>query len=224
MRRCRVPPAPESIAIETLVRPDGSPARDATRVRLAHGGGILEVSFACDDRDVWSTLSRRDDPLWQEECVEVFLAPGEADPALYFEFEASPAGVLFDARVSNPLSRRDDLSVDATWDCPGIVVRAAATATGWGATLRIPLAPLSDGPPPRIWRANVYRIERPRGEPAEFSCWSPTHTDPADFHKPERFGFLELSDLRGAPPPAPPGKAPILPTAGSRPGRRRPPS
>ncbi|HEY6323364.1 MAG TPA: hypothetical protein VJA16_17615 [Thermoanaerobaculia bacterium] len=48
------------------------------------------------------------------------------------------------------------------------------------------------GQPPRRWRANFYRIERPRGSPPELSCWSPTLTEPADFHRPDRFGVLEL--------------------------------
>jgi hypothetical protein len=46
---------------------------------------------------------------------------------------------------------------------------------------------------PRMWRANFYRIERPRDGEPEFSCWSATLTDPADFHRPARFGVLELS-------------------------------
>ena len=47
--------------------------------------------------------------------------------------------------------------------------------------------------PPGIWRANFYRIERPRDGAPEFSGWSPPLTSPPDFHKPARFGFLELS-------------------------------
>ena len=45
---------------------------------------------------------------------------------------------------------------------------------------------------PDTWRANLYRIERPRDAAPEYSCWSPTLTDPADFHKPARFGVLRL--------------------------------
>jgi len=32
------------------------------------------------------------------------------------------------------------------------------------------------GDPPRVWRANFFRIERPRSADPEFSCWSPTLT------------------------------------------------
>jgi hypothetical protein len=57
--------------------------------------------------------------------------------------------------------------------------------------LKIPLAELAGGGPlPRRWRANFFRIDR--GSPNEFSAWSPTWTDPADFHAAARFGILEL--------------------------------
>ncbi|HYG61044.1 MAG TPA: carbohydrate-binding family 9-like protein, partial [Thermoanaerobaculia bacterium] len=71
---------------------------------------------------------------------------------------------------------------------------ANASYQDWWAALAIPwaaIAPVSTPLPP-IWRANFYRIERPRDGVPEFSCWSPTLTDPADFHKPARFGALEL--------------------------------
>lgn len=187
-------------AIEPLppfVRADGRARADQqTRVRVAHDGASLLVRFDCDDRDAWGTHRRRDDPLWEEEAVELFLAPGTEDPKVYFEFEVSPHGVLFDAIVRNPSGRRAELVVDRSWDCPGLRWRARREDAGaiWSAELAIPwdaVAPHTAVP--RWWRANFYRIERPRDGAAEFSCWSPTFTDPADFHRPERFGILEIA-------------------------------
>ena len=60
----------------------------------------------------------------------------------------------------------------------------------WWAELSIPWEK-----PSKIWRANFYRVERPRDGAPEFTCWSPTLTNPADFHKPARFGLLELGDV-----------------------------
>lgn len=175
---------------------DGGPAEQPTRVRVGWDDEALHVRFDCEDRHAWGTCQRRDDPIYEEEAVEVFLAPGEADPARYAEFEVSPLGVLFDARIHNPTSLRIDREGDPAWDCPGIHWEAGrgSERQDWWATLSIPWrGVLGDpGEPPRIWRANFYRIERPEGSPAEFTCWSPTLTQPADFHKPARFGVLEL--------------------------------
>lgn len=182
-------------ALSPLVLADGSGAPEqATVVRLCWDDEALHVRFECEDRDAWGTFQRRDDPLWQEEVVEVFLAPGEADPVRYAEIEVSPLGVLFDAWIHNPTSRRADMTADLAWDCPGLrwQVGRGAERQDWWAELSIPWEPLGSVDPPRLWRANFYRVERPRDGAPEFTCWSPTLTSPADFHKPARFGILEL--------------------------------
>ena len=182
-------------AFPLLYLADGTgPPEQGTAVRLCRDETALYVRFDCADRDAWGTYTRRDDPIYNEEAVEVFLAPGEADPAHYFEFEVSPRGVLFDARIHNPTSRRADLQADPSWNCPGLLWRVGeGRGQDWWAALAIPWVALAPGNPlPTVWRANFYRIERPRDGVAEFSCWSPTFTSPADFHQPARFGALEL--------------------------------
>jgi Carbohydrate-binding family 9 len=179
---------------------DGSgEARWRTVVRLRWDPIALHVRFECEDRDAWGTYTHRDEPIWEEEAVEVFLAPGGSTPSSYFELEVSPSGVLFDAQVENPGSRRTDMRVDRSWDCPGLEWSSGALGLheDWWASLSIPWAAIAPaGALPRTWRANFYRIERPRGGEAELSAWSPTLADPPDFHKPDRFGRLLL-----APPP-----------------------
>jgi hypothetical protein len=221
--RWRVPLAPEPLdddavvgawawqripRLPPFVRADGQgPAAWKTAVRVCRDDFGLAVRFDCADRWAWGTFTERDDPLWQEEAVELFLALGAADPRRYFEFEVSPRGVLFDARVDNPTSRRPDLAVEAGWNCSGVRWGAGSTELlpeavypqDWWAVLVLPWAALApSGEPftiPDILRANFYRIERPADPPgaaAEFSAWSPTLADPADFHQPARFGFLSL--------------------------------
>src|SRR6185295_2200128 len=177
-----------------FVLSDGSrPARMQTAVRVCGDEFGLAVRFDCADLSAWGTLTERDDPLWQEEAVEVFLAAGADDPKRYFEFEVSPLGTLFDARIDNPTSRRADLRADTAWDCPGIRWGAGKTGTDddWWAVLAFPWDSIGvAGSPPDLLRANFYRIERPRGGAEEWSAWSPTLASPPDFHQPARFGFL----------------------------------
>lgn len=173
----------------------GGVPRDRTLVRAATSGDTLHVRFECADRDVWATLGRRDDPLWEEEVVEVFIAPGRDDPRRYVEIEVSPAGVLFDAIVDNPDGRRETMTVDAAWNAAGLVARVSRPrADLWRAELSIPWSSLAPGGRPQdAWRANFFRVERPHGEAPEFSAWAPTGAAPPDFHKPERFGLLVAS-------------------------------
>ena len=172
---------------------DGAAPVQATAVRIAHDVDALLLRFDCNDRDIWATHARRDAPLWEEEVVELFVAPGEDDPSEYSEIEVNPLGAIFEARVTNPQGRRDSMRVDATWNAAGLVAAVDRPSPGsWRAEIVIPWSDLCGGTPPRVWRANFFRIERPRDGDPEFSCWSPTFADPPDFHKPASFGRLVL--------------------------------
>jgi len=168
----------------------------------------LLVAFQCADRDAWSPYGRRDEPLYEAEVVEVFLSPTR-DVRRYYEFEVSPRGVVFDARVHSPERDRASMQVDLSWNCPGLAATVHAdgavhsrppdqgvrlgTTRWWSAELAIPFTAFPEAGTPRPgteWRANFYRIDR--ADPPEFSAWSPTGRSPADFHVPDRFGTLRF--------------------------------
>ena len=179
---------------------DGADPLQATAVRIAHDALALLLCFDCHDRDIWATHVRRDAPRWEEEVVELFVAPGEDDPSDYVEIEVNPLGAIFEARVTNPQGRRDSMRVNTTWNAAGLVAEVSRpTPRSWRAEIVVPWSDLCEGEPPRVWRANFFRIERPRDGDPEFSCWSPTLTDPPDFHKPAFFGRLVLDRLGGRP-------------------------
>ncbi len=152
-------------------------------------GGALLVRFDGRDRGVVATLTERDGPLWKEDVFEVFLSP-EGSPGVYYEFEVNPLGALFDARIESPEGRRETMRADVSWNCPGFAARVGSREGHWWARFRIPLAPLCPPEGAAGWRANFYRIDR--GEPDEYSAWSPTFAEPPDFHRPDRFGWLRL--------------------------------
>ncbi len=172
----------------------GSAPLQATALRVGLRGGTLIARFDGRDDGVVATLRERDAPLWKEDVYEVFLSPADP-PRVYFEFEVNPLGALFDARVASPDLSRGTMRVETAWTCPGFSARVRCRPGRWSALLRIPLAPMCEEDVPPIWRANFYRIDR--GDHDEFSAWSPTLADPPDFHVPERFGTLRLSDGAG---------------------------
>lgn len=186
-----------AVTLPPFTLADGSePAVQQTVARVCYNRHGLFVRFDCDDRDIWGTGTQRDDPIYDEEVVEVFIGPGAATPVDYYEFEVSPNGVMLDLTVHNPDSSRATIRLDAGWNCPGLQWAAGRNdaQNHWWAILSIPW--VSIGAPaelPKQWRANFYRIERPRDADPEYSCWSPTMTEPADYHKPGYFGLLELA-------------------------------
>jgi hypothetical protein len=183
---------------------DGSgPAYQATEVRLCHDADALYLRFDCVDQEIWGIATQRDAPIYDEEVVELFIAPGATTPVDYFEFEVSPLGTLLDLTVHSPDGARHTMQTNFAWDCPALQWQAQRDEAHdhWCAYLIVPWRSLLPDAAalPKSWRANFYRIDRPHNGPAEFSCWSPTYSDPADYHLPAFFGKLHLDDLDADP-------------------------
>ncbi len=174
-----------------------------TALRVCHDGVRLYVAFDCVDREAWGTYEGRNHPIYEEEVVEAFLAPSR-DPRRYFELESSPRGAWWEGEIDNPDGRRATLRTDLGWVCAGweraVRVRGAlgepgGAHEGWSVEWAIPFAALGAAAPQagERWRANFYRIDRPRGGAPELSSWAPTFAEPAEFHAPAHFGVLAFA-------------------------------
>src|SRR4051794_3674613 len=73
----------------------GVAPQQATDLRVAVSGADLRVLFDCEDLDPWATKTLRDDRLYEEEVVEVFLDP-VGDLECYFEIELNPLNTVLD--------------------------------------------------------------------------------------------------------------------------------
>ena len=194
-------------AWQSAQRIEWGPAKYRTSFRALWNSQGLAVRFeACDDRP-WHTMTRIDDPIWEEEVVEIFI-----DPAClgrhYAEVEISPGNVVTDLHILEPHPR---LNGDRSWNWRGLestVVPGSCsglTATSWVALAWLPwsglqsmapeVAPCVPPAPGDAWRFNVFRIKRPHGpmEPARdavFAAWS-TPEGPS-FHEPAAFRRMEF--------------------------------
>jgi arylsulfatase A-like enzyme len=164
----------------------------------------LAVRFDVTDPSPWHTLSGRDERLWTEEVVELFLDVG-ATGRSYAEVEWNPAGAVVDLWVDRAEGR-----FDRSWNVAGLESRvhplkgADGRPTGWSVVAVLPWsalaakAPSGASLPPRAgdrWRFNAYRIERPGGpsDPEKGVLnlpWAPTGQH--SFHVPEAFRELEF--------------------------------
>jgi hypothetical protein len=168
---------------------DGGTPRQKTTVVVYADKQNLNVLFRAEDDEVVATYLDHDAPLYEEDVVEVFLAPGK--PTTYYELEVNPLGTTFDARIESPNGVRASMRADLAWTCENLF---AATRRVPGATdtiLRIPFASIH-GAPKSEWRANFFRIDRSRKHGDEFSAWQPTMKNPADFHVVAAFGRLRF--------------------------------
>lgn len=193
--------APEEWAAATPVQLrgsfDGREPSLRTTARLLYDDRFLYVAFDVEDPDVWGTLRKRDDPIYNEEVVEVFL-DANADGRTYNELQVSPHNVLFDAYF--PARRQ---GMDTSWDSgmrAAVHVRGTLDAPedrdeGWTAELAIPFERLAEVPhlPPKPgdrWRFNLYRLEHVGRRQVEGQAFSPLFV--GDFHALPRFGWLQF--------------------------------
>lgn len=161
----------------------------ATRVRALWNGAAVYFRFECEDDHICASYENRDDPLYDEDVVELFVSP-DGDLRRYYEFELSPRNVLFDAVVSNDL--RGNFQFDASWDSAGARTWTAVDLPGRsvGCEIAIPFADFGRQAPAaeEWWRINLFRIDRARDGWTELSAWQTTGAP--RFHLPEKFGYL----------------------------------
>lgn len=137
------------------------------------------------------------------DAVEVFLGKvnfgAPYDLHHYLEVEMNAKGALFVSKITNNLLNCTDISGDLqSCNSSGIVWAAGVEPSSWWAYASIPwrLLGVPGGAPqmqkqPYQWKGNFYRIDLlPTGR--QFSCWSPTFSNPACFHKPNYFAELIL--------------------------------
>lgn len=83
--------APRSPRFVDLIT--GRPTIHDTRAAVLWDNEYLYVGFWVEEPYLAATMTERDDPIWQENDVEVFIAGRDA----YYEFEINPLGTIYEA-------------------------------------------------------------------------------------------------------------------------------
>jgi hypothetical protein len=201
--------APSSGAfVDTL---SGAAVGTKTEVKLAWDDKYLYVAFENQDEDVWSSLKNRDDKLWTEEAVEVFI-DADADGKDYIELQVNPNNAIFDSYLPSYRANQNDWNskMKTAVAVEGTVNQRKDKDKGWTVEMAIPWADTKGRGeskvklPPKVgdtWRVNFFRMDLPEGKPQQAMGWSPPLV--GDFHKIDRFGQLVFGDEAGkAPAPA----------------------
>ncbi|MBC7234914.1 MAG: carbohydrate-binding family 9-like protein, partial [Chloroflexi bacterium] len=191
----------KAVPVELRLADSGGRPRQRTVARLLWDDDHLYVGFYCEDTSIWGVTTRRDQDIYNQEVVEVFI-DADRDDYGYVEIEVNPLNAVLDLFMLNRDGRRKGL-----WDWDSRGLRTAVLVDGdptrrdsrdrsWTVEMAIPMADFATAPnlPPRpgdVWHMNLYRIDRgPEGD--EYSAWSPPGL--IDYHTPQRFGRLIFSE------------------------------
>lgn len=181
----------------------------ATQVGLCWDDLYLHVQFnAMDDKLLKNTYSQCNQETWNQEVVELFAVceeDGSSSDGLithYTEIELTPHDVLYVADITNPYGNGTDKSNKMVpCDESGIVHKASLGTSGFVASFAVPWSTITCGSTGRkdSYRGNLFRVVMDQDvdtctpETCTFGCWSPTDTDPPQFHVTPVFGRFVLA-------------------------------
>jgi Carbohydrate family 9 binding domain-like len=204
----------------------GDPVPLTSEVKLQWDDKFLYAFFDMKDNDVWGELKNRDDKLWTQEAVEIFV-DANGDGRSYIELQVSPRGTIFDTYLPEYRKYEDAIdpkkkpfSWNSSWkvavSVDGTMDNRDDLDRGWSVEIALPLADvngmLKDGKtvvPPvygSSWRMNFFRLDQSKDGKQDAQAWSPPMV--GDFHKMDRFGEVLFANEKGEipAPPAPAGE------------------
>jgi len=184
-----------------------------TEARLLWDDENLYVAFDVSDPDICATKTERDDCIFDEDVVELFVSMrGIPEVKEHFaEFEISPTGVMmdlynvapyksiinWDAKGWRCVTRVDGKPNDPTVPDRGYTVEMAIPFINFYAQPFLPNRAKELGndefapKPGEQWRMNLFRIDYCSDQEAVTYCsWSPTIE--RKFHVPDRFGIVSF--------------------------------
>lgn len=170
-----------------------------TWVKSCYDQQNFYIAYECNDADIWSEFSNRDDHLWENDAVEIFIDT-DGNLKTYYEIQVSPKNVLFDAHLEVPTKTGNDEII--TFNGKGI--QTAVTVDGtmnmhedsdkkWAVEIAIPFSDLNAenaSIDSGNWRINFFRMNHDINQERPELGWSPTL---GDFHIPSMFGVLKFA-------------------------------
>lgn len=186
-------------------RPESSPHRPRTTVRLFYDHHGIQGRFQVQDRYVRCTRTEYGSEVWKDSCVEFFVEPRPGAGYLNFEFNCggaflcshivdptrTPEGFKQFTKVPAEVARR--ISVQSS--LPAVIEPEITRPVVWQLRFFIPFTLLEQYVGPlgelngQTWRGNFFKCAEDNSHP-HWAAWSPV--DELNFHLPRCFGTLQL--------------------------------
>lgn len=182
-----------AFAFATNWKGDATPHRST--VRMLWSGRGLHVLWQVEGTKLNTDQSRPIDVeragLYQEDCVELFIAPDPAVPRRYFEIEVGPFGHWFDIAVDRS-GRPGAIKQDTGWS-GAVTIGTTRDAAAGTATIEFTIAAPELVAALRPGARLPLGLDRMEGKaPRQYLMAFPGRTAKPNFHSPTGFGVLVL--------------------------------
>jgi len=200
-----------------------------TRIKLLWDDEYLYLAARLEESDIWATIKKRDEVIFQDNDFELFLDP-DGNGLNYYEIEVNALGTIWDLMLTRaykaggiPINSWDMKGLKSAISVNGSLNDPSSPDSAWCIEMALPIKELMHGksllsrPADGVqWRINFSRVEwhtEIRGtayhkitdsitgkpRPEENWVWSPTRE--VNMHIPERWGRLEFSSANISPEP-----------------------
>lgn len=183
-----------NITVDRYWSGEEAPVDRRFSARLLWSEKFLYVRFEANQTEPLVTsetpnLKTKTRGLWDRDVCEIFIAPDQAEPRRYFEFEIAPNGEWIDLGI--------DLTTGARvtdWEYVS-GMQSAVSVEKHRILMAIKVQWTALGKQPKVgdvWLGNLFRCVG-RDPLRGYLAWQPTMTDSPRFHVPEKFGTFVLA-------------------------------
>lgn len=188
------------IRLDCLNWAEDYPYAPKTRLWMGRSNTALYLHYLIEEKEIRVSYHYDNAPVWEDSCVEFFVAHPEN--SLYMNFEFNSLGYCLAAKRKN----REDFVLFSTDQLAGIkrfeenklslLPGSQGNDLTWSLTICIPfdILSLDCSRMPAELRANFYKCCSACAE-KHYLSWSPVHSAKPDFHRPEDFGLLLLKEF-----------------------------
>ncbi len=182
--------------VDTLNWEKDFPYHPLTAFSIAHSGTHIYIDFFVRCNYLRAVNYKNNSDVYQDSCVEFFVAPKGDTP--YWNFEFNCIGTIhaarrFDRHNGELLSDDDLARVRRLPSCGTRPFEEVEGLFSWNLVVAIPLDLIGleyTGQPIAI-KGNFYKCADATSHP-HYLSWSPIDTPQPDFHRPEFFGDIVL--------------------------------
>lgn len=172
--------------------------RQETAARLLWDDEYLYVFYDAVDVDITAAFENRDDPVYRDDALEIFVNPRPNQLGIYYGLEINAKGVMYDYLLHDStmfFKRYDMTGLKIAPAYRGTLNERGDTDQGWTLEIAIPWAnfeELSRRPQVgAVWSANLNRWDSV-GQTRRMTIWSDPLVARVHPHYPSRFGELRF--------------------------------
>lgn len=185
--------------IDMLNWPVKYPYKPFCRFKATRSADSLFIYFHISEKNIRAIHDTDQQPVWQDSCVEFFCQHPFEDE--YFNFEFNCIGTCLATKRKGrdtdvkPLSASDMKSVKRFASLGDKPFDEQSGYFEWELTVEIPfkLMEINTADIPQTLRGNFYKCGDETSDP-HYISWNPVETENPDFHRPDFFGKIILSE------------------------------